>query len=111
MASLINAAFCAIVATAFWSLLGYALARHIFPRPVAIGAAPVLGWAVQNAATLPIFFLIGFSPVSVIGVGAWGGGRRFVCLGEPATQKQTGAGLAFAGLLLDRPSRQPVRPT
>jgi hypothetical protein len=70
MASLINAAFCAIVATAFWSLLGYALARHIFPRPLAIGAAPVLGWAVQNAATLPIFFLIGFSPVSVIGVGA-----------------------------------------
>src|SRR5580693_2208966 len=70
MASLINAAFCAIVATAFWSLLGYALACHIFPRPLAIGAAPVVGWAVQNVATLPIFFLIGFSPVSVIGVGA-----------------------------------------
>jgi len=68
MASFINAALCAIVATAFWSLLGYALARHVFPRPLAIGAAPVLGWAVQNAATLPMFFLIGFSPASVIGI-------------------------------------------
>ncbi len=68
MASLINAAFCAIVATAFWSLLGYALSRHFFSRPLAIGVAPVLGWAVQNAATLPIFFLIGFSPAEVISV-------------------------------------------
>ena len=68
MASFINAALCAIVATAFWSLLGYALVRHVFPRPLAIGAAPVLGWAVQNAATLPIFFLIGFFPASVIGI-------------------------------------------
>jgi hypothetical protein len=71
MASLINAAFCAIVATAFWSLLGYALARHFFSRPLAIGVAPVLGWAVQSAATLPVFFLIGFSPVAVIGVAAF----------------------------------------
>jgi hypothetical protein len=70
MASLINATLCAIAATAFWSLLGYALARHLLPRPLAIGAAPVLGWAAQNAATLPIFFLIGFSPPAVIGVAA-----------------------------------------
>ena len=65
MASLVNAALCAIVATAFWSLLGYALARHMLPRVLALGAAPVLGWAVHGAATLPIFFLIGFSPASV----------------------------------------------
>jgi hypothetical protein len=68
MASLVNAALCAIVATAIWSLPGYALSRHLLPRAVAIGAAPVLGWAVLSAATLPVFYLIGFSPTMVIGV-------------------------------------------
>lgn len=68
MASLVNAILCAIVATAFWSLLGYALARHMLPRPLALGAAPVLGWAVHSAATLPIFFLIGFSPAAVVAI-------------------------------------------
>ena len=70
MASLVNAGLCAIVATAFWSLLGYALARHLLPRTLAIGAAPVLGWAVSSAATLPGFYLIGFSPAAVTGVAA-----------------------------------------
>ncbi len=68
MASLVNAVLCAAVATAFWSLIGYALARHVLARPLAIGAAPSLGWAVHSAATLPIFFLIGFSPVAVASV-------------------------------------------
>ena len=68
MASLLNATLCAIVAAAFWSLLGYALARRLFPRPLAFGVAPVLGWAAQSAATLPIFFLIGFFPAAVIGI-------------------------------------------
>jgi len=66
MASLVNAVLCAVVATAFWSLLGYALARHMLPRALAFGAAPVLGWAVHSAATLPLFFLIGFSPAAVV---------------------------------------------
>ncbi|MGA8613683.1 MAG: hypothetical protein WB760_18815 [Xanthobacteraceae bacterium] len=70
MASLVNAGLCAIVATAFWSLLGYALARHLLPRTLAMGAAPVLGWAVSSAATLPVFYLIGFSPAAVTGVAA-----------------------------------------
>ena len=69
MASAVNAACCALVATAFWTSLGYALGRHVLPRPVAVGAAPALGWAVQSAAVLPIFFLIGFSPMTVVGVG------------------------------------------
>ena len=50
--------------------MGYALARHLLPRALAIGAAPVIGWAVHSAATLPIFFLIGFSPVAVVAVAA-----------------------------------------
>ncbi len=70
MASPVNAALCALVATAFWTLLGYALARHMLPRVLAIGTAPVMGWAVHSAATLPIFVLIGFSPVAVVAVAA-----------------------------------------
>lgn len=66
MASLVNATLCAIAAAAFWSLLGYALGRHLLPRVLAIGAAPVLGWAVHSVVTLPIFFLIGFSRTTVI---------------------------------------------
>ena len=70
MASFVNAALCAIVATAFWSLLGYAVARRLLPRPLAIGAAPVLGWAVHSAVALPVFTLIGISPTSVLAVSA-----------------------------------------
>jgi hypothetical protein len=70
MASPVNAALCALLATAFWSFLGYALTRHLLPRTLAVGAAPVVGWAVHSAATLPIFFLIGFSPLTVVAVAA-----------------------------------------
>src|SRR5260370_31914688 len=70
MAAPVNAALYALLATAFWSLLGYALTRHLLPRALAIGAAPIMGWAVQSAATLPIFFLIGFSPLAVVAVAA-----------------------------------------
>ena len=41
MASPVNAALCALIATAFWALLGYALGRHLLPRVLAIGAAAV----------------------------------------------------------------------
>jgi hypothetical protein len=68
MASSVNAALCAMVAAAFWSLLGNAVARHLLPRVLAIGAAPVMGWSVHSALALPLFFLIGFSPAAIIGV-------------------------------------------
>ena len=68
MASPINAALCALVATAFWSLLGYAISRHLLPRAPAVGAAPVIGWAVHSAVTLPLFELIGFSRLAVVAV-------------------------------------------
>src|SRR5262249_9116038 len=32
--------------------------------------APVLGWSVHSAATLPFYLLFGFSPVLVAGIGA-----------------------------------------
>jgi len=70
MVSPLNATLCALVATALWSVLGYALLRRALPRAVAIGTAPVMGWAVHSAVTLPLFTLIGFSPAPVIGVAA-----------------------------------------
>ncbi len=68
MASPVNAALCAMAAAAFWSLLGYAVGRRLLPRPLAMSAAPVMGWAIHGAAALPIFFLIGFSPLMVVGI-------------------------------------------
>jgi hypothetical protein len=38
-------------------LLGYALGRRLVSRVLAIGAAPVIGWSVHCAATLPIYLL------------------------------------------------------
>jgi hypothetical protein len=70
MASPVNAALCALIATAFWSLLGYALARHLLPRVLAMAVAAVIGWAAHSAVTLPIYLWIGFSPIAVVGIGA-----------------------------------------
>ena len=70
MASPLNAVICALVATGLWSVLGYALLRRALPRAVAIGMAPVMGWAVHSAVTLPLFTLVGFSPAAVMGVAA-----------------------------------------
>jgi hypothetical protein len=70
MASPVNAALCALLATAFCAVLGYALARHVLPRTLALGTAPVLGWAVFSAATLPILTAIGFSAIAVAGLAA-----------------------------------------
>ena len=70
MASPDNAVVCALIATAFWPLLGYALGRRLVPRVLAIGAAPVIGWSVHSAATLPIYLLFGFSSFLVAGIGA-----------------------------------------
>jgi hypothetical protein len=61
MASSINGVLCALVAATFYSVFGYALARDALPRVLALGAAPVIGWAVFSAATLPLLMLIGFS--------------------------------------------------
>jgi hypothetical protein len=70
MASTVNAVLCALLATAFWTLLGYALARRMLPRAIALGSAAVIGWAAHSALALPLFIWIGFSPLTVIGVGA-----------------------------------------
>jgi hypothetical protein len=70
MASPIVAALCALIATAFFSLLGYALARHLLPRVLAVAMAPVVGWAIHSAVTLPIYRWVGLSPATVAAIGA-----------------------------------------
>jgi hypothetical protein len=70
MASTVNAILCALIATAFWTLLGFALARHLLPRVLAVGAAPVIGWATHSAVMLPVYLWIGLSPMTVVAVGA-----------------------------------------
>ncbi len=70
LASPLNAALCALVAAAFWSVLGYALSRHLLPRSLRIGAAPVIGWAVHGSVTLPLLTLIGFTQATVVAVAA-----------------------------------------
>src|SRR5215510_1003390 len=71
MASSANAAFCAAVAAVFWTGLGFAIARHQLPRVLAIGAAPVVGWAIHSTLALPILTLTGFSAVSVVSLAAF----------------------------------------
>ena len=70
MASPVNALICALIATVFWSLIGYALGCRLLPRVLAIGAAPMIGWSVHSAATLPTYLLFGFSPTLVAGIAA-----------------------------------------
>jgi hypothetical protein len=70
MASPVNALLCALIATGFWMLLGFALVRHLLPRVLALGAAAVIGWAAHSAVTLPIYVWIGLSPISVVAIGA-----------------------------------------
>ena len=65
IASPVHAALCAFLATAFFWLVGFACAQRLFPRALAIAAAPIIGWAVYNAATLPIYFVVGFSAFTV----------------------------------------------
>ena len=87
MASPANAVLCAAAAAAFWSLLGYALGRHLLPRVLAIGAAPVIGWGVFSAVTLPLFGLIGFSPMAVAGTAALAAVVGGASLTRPASAK------------------------
>ncbi len=65
MASFVNAVLCALLAAAFLTVLGYGVARRVLPRPLAAGAAPVIGWAVFSAATLPILTVAGFNALTV----------------------------------------------
>jgi hypothetical protein len=68
MASMLDALICAVAATLLWTCLGLPIARRLAPGPIALPIAPALGWAVHSAAALPVFFLIGFSQATVLGL-------------------------------------------
>lgn len=68
MPSIITAAVCALVATAYWALLGTMLGRRLLPPTLARAAAPILGWAVHSAIALPLFYALPFTALSVAGV-------------------------------------------
>jgi hypothetical protein len=70
MASSVNAVLCALLATAFWTALGYAVTRLLLPRVLAFGVSPVIGWAVFSAASLPVLRLTGFSLPALVGAAA-----------------------------------------
>jgi hypothetical protein len=70
MASPLDAAVCAVVALLLWTALGLSISHRIFPRELALPMAPALGWAVHNAAALPIFLLLGFSAIGVMALAA-----------------------------------------
>lgn len=64
MPSLIHAVAGAAGAVVFWTVIGYALSRRLAPA-IALPIAPALGWAVHSAVALPVFGLVGLTPVSV----------------------------------------------
>ena len=83
MASTLNALFGALVAAAFWSCIGIAIARRIMPAALAWPVAPTLGWAVHSAASFPILTLIGFSTVNAAIVAALALIASIVALARP----------------------------
>jgi hypothetical protein len=111
MATPVNAVLCALIATAFWTFLGYALTRRLLPRALAVGTAPVIGWAVHSAATLPILTAIGFHPVVVLATAAFCVAVAGVSLWMPAPQREADKAatiplwaFAAAGVLASAPA-------
>ncbi|MGA8964979.1 MAG: hypothetical protein WB525_10875, partial [Pseudolabrys sp.] len=66
MPSALQVLFCSIIALLFWGTIGMALSRRWAPPTLAIPIAPALGWAVHSALALPLYRLIGFTPLSVL---------------------------------------------
>src|SRR5579864_3887337 len=66
MPSLSHVMSCAVVFTVFFTCVGYAAARRVLPDPsLSLAVAPALGWALFNAAALPLFLVSGFRPLPV----------------------------------------------
>jgi hypothetical protein len=61
MPSLAHVCIGSLAATLYWTLVGLPFARQLLPPRIAWAIAPAMGWAMQSAAALPIFLLIGFS--------------------------------------------------
>lgn len=66
MFSTLNSLLAFLGAAGFWTLIGLPFARRTLPAPLAVFAAPALGWALHSAVALPVHRLIGFGTPSVI---------------------------------------------
>jgi hypothetical protein len=66
MPELSHTLVCAFSALLFWTAIGWPLATRFLPQEgFALAIAPSLGWAVFNAAALPILFVTGFTSWTV----------------------------------------------
>ena len=65
MATISGAAFCAAVATLFWTGLGFALTRRLVPGRLALPFAPAIGFAVHGALALPVLSFVPLTPAAI----------------------------------------------
>ncbi|HEY8440823.1 MAG TPA: hypothetical protein VIK79_05150, partial [Xanthobacteraceae bacterium] len=65
MPSLVHVFVGALAVAVYCTAVGLAFARQIIGGRLAWAIAPALGWALQSAAALPVFLLMGFSVASV----------------------------------------------
>jgi len=66
MPSILHVFLCFAAALLFWGIVGLALSRRLMPAVLALPVAPALGWAVHSALALPLYRLIGFTPLTVV---------------------------------------------
>ena len=89
MISIFNVVICAVLAVLFWTCIGFALGQRIFPQALALPLAPTLGWAVQNASALPMFFLLRFSQTNIAVIAMLATGISLAAIWRDAAREQT----------------------
>jgi len=67
--SALDVLLAAVVGSAVWGSLGYALALRLFAdRALQVGVAPALGWAIHNTFAIPVLMALGFTRLAVAGL-------------------------------------------
>jgi hypothetical protein len=66
MPSILHVFLCCAAALLFWGTVGLALSHRLMPTALALPVAPAFGWAVHSALALPLYRLIGFTPLTVV---------------------------------------------
>ena len=60
--SIANASLCAAIAVVLFTCIGFAVTCSLIDRRLALAVAPLSGWAIYSAVTLPFFCVVGFAP-------------------------------------------------
>ena len=87
MISILDVVLCSVLAVFFWTCIGFAIGQRILPRVLVLPLAPTLGWAVQNALALPIFFLLPFSQTNVVAFAVLAIGISFIATKRAGAHK------------------------